>query len=530
MYYSQTFSSIYSNFQLFLSIAIHKIQDPSVPPVLRQIATHAMLQNTMDIVMGDDPALVELTAITAAYGADHQGWHADNDFQGSQMHYARCFVPMYSIFIPLQDTTYEMGATSACPGTHLCGTEDNLHDVCDELDFRVHDTRGRLAKNKQDHVWKKGDAFLFNLNLYHRGPKHSDPNGEERVMLIMTVSNRRTGPNFDKRQISLGTSYSNKWDMWGMTMKDLAVIETMVGFPWKYLRTFGIWKPKGDRKSHDDKWGWDYITVACSRIMNDQMRFCYEDLELFIRKTGQFGPVFQYLFGYVPDEGEFDEETMTLDNGWQEYLRETSKRFIHVAGGIYALSCILFLFPSLVTTGFVSTVKRFFKINAFIGLIFYGLNHHLTNIPWGRDIVSGKAFESPFLDRVESTGSLVMPTKHDVLFSGRLNSRFLSGLNDVFDHQLGNVKLNALVAQYSGVFSKTHGSPTNVQRNVLQQIMNSVLENGTRILQNDANGDWMMTSEEQASTLVRRLLVAESNPIVKGIYQELKFLRSEYIH
>ena len=67
-----------------------------------------------------------------------------------------------------------------------------------------------------------------------------------------------------------------------------------------------------------------------------------------------------------------------------------------------------------------------------------------------------------------------MPTKHDVLFSGRLNSRFLSGLNDVFDHQLGNVKLNALVAQYSGVFSKTHGSPTDVQRNVLQQIMNQL--------------------------------------------------------
>ena len=52
----------------------------------------------------------------SAYGAGDQHWHADNDFQGSQMHFARSFVPMYSLFIPLQDTTAKMGATSACPG------------------------------------------------------------------------------------------------------------------------------------------------------------------------------------------------------------------------------------------------------------------------------------------------------------------------------------------------------------------------------------------------------------------------------
>jgi hypothetical protein len=193
------------------SFAIGADQDPSVPPVLKQIAESAFLQATMEGLMGDDPAIVEFTAITSAYGATDQNWHADNEFSASQMHYARSFVPMYSLFIPLQDTTPEMGATSACPGTHLCGEESLLTDVCEELNFQVSDTRGRLAKSEDEHTWKVGDGFLFNLNVYHRGPGHRDPNATERVMLIMTFSNRPKGPYFDRRQMSLGTSYSSKW-------------------------------------------------------------------------------------------------------------------------------------------------------------------------------------------------------------------------------------------------------------------------------------------------------------------------------
>jgi len=193
------------------SFAIGADQDPSVPPVLKEIAESVFLQATMEGLMGTDPAIVEFTAITSAYGATDQNWHADNEFGASQMHYARSFVPMYSLFIPLQDTTPEMGATSACPGTHLCGEESRLTDVCEELNFQVSDTRGRLAKSDDEHTWKAGDGFLFNLNVYHRGPGHRDPNATERVMLIMTLSNRPNGPHFDRRQMSLGTSYSSRW-------------------------------------------------------------------------------------------------------------------------------------------------------------------------------------------------------------------------------------------------------------------------------------------------------------------------------
>ena len=89
---------------------------PAVPPALQEIATNPSFLSAIEELMGEDPAMVEFTAITAAYGAGDQHWHADNDFTASHMNYARSFVPMYSLFIPLQDTTKEMGATGSCPG------------------------------------------------------------------------------------------------------------------------------------------------------------------------------------------------------------------------------------------------------------------------------------------------------------------------------------------------------------------------------------------------------------------------------
>ena len=97
----------------------------------------------------------------------------------------------------------------------------------------------------------------------------------------------------------------------------------------------------------------------------------------------------------------------------------------------------------------------------------------------------------------------------------------------MFDHQLGNAKLKELVMEYSGLFSRTYRFPSDVQRNIIHQIKKDVTESGARILLNDANGDWMLSSSSESTTLIRRMLVAGNNPIVKGLAQELKFLNSE---
>ena len=406
-----------------------------------------------------------------------------------------------------------------------------MDQLCDDLNFQVDDTRGRLAETEEDHTWKSGDGFLFHLNTYHRGPGHTDPNGIERVMLIMTISNRPKGPYFDRRQISLGTSYSNKWDMWGLTMKDLANIDQTLGFPWKYLRTYGIWKPKVGHRSHDVKWGWDYITVACSRIMNDQMGFRYDDLELFVKKMNKRGPLFQYLFGFLPEEGGYDEDTMSINNGWRDYFPETLRRFISVASILYGISCFFYIIVGLIATGPTSTFKRLIVVNLIIGLAFYGWFNYISNSPWGKGIISKSALESPFSNEVGiPTEVTVVPTKNDILFNERLNSPFLAGMNIIHDQQPGNAKFNELLSKNANMFSKVHHVPSSHRRKVLEDISETISKSGGRILKSNAHGDWYLPSEAEKNTLVTRTLISESNEVLKSLYQQMLFLKSECLY
>jgi len=86
-------------------------EEPCVVEAIEQLATHPQLASTLEKVLGPDPALIEMTAITSSYGAVPQYWHDDVIAPASVMKYGRTFGPSYSVFIQLQNTTKEMGAT-----------------------------------------------------------------------------------------------------------------------------------------------------------------------------------------------------------------------------------------------------------------------------------------------------------------------------------------------------------------------------------------------------------------------------------
>jgi hypothetical protein len=145
------------------SFPIRVDQDPAVTAALEELLTNAHLVTLLEALMGPDPAVIEFTAITAAEGATEQFWHQDGNVAiapflcfccclfshttnnrhhhhpgpvvptGSATKYARHFIPSYSLFIPLQNTTGEMGATGICPGTHVCSKAT----FCEETGFQV---------------------------------------------------------------------------------------------------------------------------------------------------------------------------------------------------------------------------------------------------------------------------------------------------------------------------------------------------------------------------------------------------------
>lgn len=503
------------------SFAIGADDDPSIPPVLQEIARSESFLKSIELIMGEDPAMVEFTAITSAYGAGDQHWHADNDYTASTMHYARSFVPMYSLFVPLQDTTAAMGATSACPGTHLCGVEEGLSEICDELNFQVEDSRGRLAEKEEDHVWKAGDGYLMNLNTFHRGPGHTDPNGIERVMLIMTISPRPNGPKFDRRQISLGTSYSCRWDMWGMTMKDLAIMDQIKGFPWKQLRTLGIYKPMGSHRNSDVLWGWDYLTVVCSRIANGQFGFRYDDLETFNKRVKKKGQLAYYLFGFLPD---VDEE-----EAWPLYFTETTKKCVESAQYAFGAFVVFYLVASLFQRKKLASVYRGFKITGIIFLLGAAFLNSISRTPWAKDITNGTAMRSPFLSPADATHvarDVTLPVKSDILYSTRIHAPYLAGHNLIYNQQPGNSMYNDLLSEY--VIPRN--TPGFIAKDFVHRVKTSVEKRRSRFLEQNVYGDWEIMRDRDVISRIQKELVVGGNKILKSLNQEMAYLMSECIH
>lgn len=132
-------------------------QHPSIQKYWKELSENEHFVKSLEAIVGPDPAIIEFTAITSAYGAKDQHDHQDVIPPASGTKFARTFVPSYSLFIPLQDTSYDMGATHVCPGTHLCssGCEEHCKDH-------------NLAMSGDD-VWPQGWGALINQQTTHKG-------------------------------------------------------------------------------------------------------------------------------------------------------------------------------------------------------------------------------------------------------------------------------------------------------------------------------------------------------------------------
>ena len=65
----------------------------------------------------------------------------------------------------------------------------------------------------------KTDALLMNMDSWHRGSAHVDPNGLDRVMMVTTWV-PRPQRRAESRQMAQGITYSLRWDHWGFTWND----------------------------------------------------------------------------------------------------------------------------------------------------------------------------------------------------------------------------------------------------------------------------------------------------------------------
>jgi hypothetical protein len=140
-----------------ISYGIEAAEHPAVVKALKAIHDNKQLQHLLEGLVGKNPALTEITAITSYNGCKPQVWHSDTKTSGYAAKFGRTYGHSYSFFIPLQNTTGSMGATDICPGTHYC-TDEDLTGLCDEFKVGMHQVSG-------DGVWKAGDGALLNQQV-----------------------------------------------------------------------------------------------------------------------------------------------------------------------------------------------------------------------------------------------------------------------------------------------------------------------------------------------------------------------------
>jgi len=122
-------------------------QEPSVVKAMTELTRNKRLSAALEKIMGPNPALIEMTAITS---------HDDVIPTASVVNYSSAFGPSYSVFIQQQNTTKEMAATVACPAAHYCSAGD-IEALGEEEGFQL--------VNEEGH-WGIGDALLTNMTTW----------------------------------------------------------------------------------------------------------------------------------------------------------------------------------------------------------------------------------------------------------------------------------------------------------------------------------------------------------------------------
>lgn len=508
--------------QLFVISAEHRFnillgtEERSVRNALIEVANHQQFRSSLEAMLGPNPALVELTAITSSAGAKEQYWHEDVNEMSSATNYMQSFGPVYSVFIQLQNTTKAMGATSICPGSHYC-SQGPVGAFCEAANMKaVNPTSG----------FSGGDALIMNMNSFHRGSAHVDPTAPDRIMLILSFT-PKPARRAERRQLSSGFTYQLRWDMWGHTLNDMATAHTSMRQPWATLRSLGLYKPR------NADWGIDYIMQSTQRIAHHDNGFAKYNLEEFIEEGG---------FPFIPT---FLEAKVSRNESWQQYLtvtlnnciKFTEKAAITAIVAYAALAFILWVLSKPEQKLFRRLTGRFSMIMGFVGTFIFISKHMVDQSDWAKDIVSQQKFTStvPYdqmlLDQNQTNilsfpharNRTTLPNRFDVLIETRFGSWDLGPYNHFLDGHPGNIMFRGLIdAHWS-----TYNQYSQIYQEALAQYIREMVEvsqgNNGRFLYQFPNGMWGKLNATEAEAYIAMQLWLASHPAIKKANELIRY-------
>lgn len=406
-----------------------------------------------------------------------------------------------------------MGATAACPGTHYCsgGTEMAL---CQEEGFQLVNEAGH---------WAEGDALLMNMNSFHRGAAHTDPDGLDRVMLILTFV-PKPKDFAESRRMSQGITFSLRWDMWGHTWDDLAHADERMGQPWATLRALAIYKPK------QASWGLDWWTSSSMRAGGMETGYNDEAMADF-QRWGQL----KWLPMFLQEQGLDPEE----EHVWLKYATKTAKKVETFAGFVaFSAVCgyaILFALRAILQTKrpwvhtFSLSMARVGALCAIAYAVYAGLKHHVDSTDWAADIRGGRRYSTTMTNElsfgVKTEGITTIPHRNDVLIETRFGSPYLHMYNDYINGHPGNRHFLSHVDAVGPSFAQY---PSWLREASIRYVAESVLISQGRFLEQGVMGNWYVNDFEEAMDHTKKFLVSSGMPAVGEVLQTIRFNKSGF--
>ncbi|KAI2498615.1 putative membrane protein (DUF2061) [Fragilaria crotonensis] len=481
------------------SFGIDATEAPIVSEALKQVANHVLFQGLIQGLVGEDPALTEITAITAWVGAPHQAWHQDVKADGSGIKFARTFSHSYSLFIALQDTTEAMGATTLCPGTHYC--TNHIDSICDRYGFP-------LSNAVPGGIWQTGDGALLNQQVWHRGAMHSDENAPERVVFIVSFIGR---PD-PTRQLSRGTYFHQKWLSWGHTMQDLADADRSMAKPFSILRALSLWKPKSRN------WGYDFVSSAVLRIANLQLGVAPDELPTFQER------VIENIF-HIPTflQGPVSEK----NSAWRDYIEATLHKIkvFFAAANVIILACYLSIVSLLSIKDRSlgparSASYRMLFTHVLPVMLTSGVLYTASRAEWRH--LTGSFLRPPFPDHLQSmndtsisVGPTTFPRRMDVLVGNRFDAMYLGVYDRWLDYHPGNVDFQSKIIHCSRM-------PVALDQKCIDLILNS---NVGHVLEQDwRTGCWRIMTPFESRRHAMIALKKARNTIVDRTAKSIAIL------
>ena len=226
-------------------------EDPIIYESVRTIVTQQPLRGTLEALFGGNAALMELASIVSYPGAEEQHWHMDT-------YKTTRDVDLYSLFIPLQRTTPDMGATALCAGTQDCKGfryDDDRH--CDGYDKTLYAAS------------EAGTGALMKSTLYHRGSAHTGNTNEARVMFYMSWA---APPKADSSGLPpSGATYALQDNQWGRTLQQI------IDRSYSMLSPIDFWSPNR---------GWNYVEMTWIGVAEEESDSKKDHTEWILERAG----------------------------------------------------------------------------------------------------------------------------------------------------------------------------------------------------------------------------------------------------